>query len=76
MLSELRHIKDIESSFTSFELSEIGSKERRKGGVRLDVLVSSGSPERETMMDDKSRQSKYGTSEKMRIGVSIWGSFQ
>jgi hypothetical protein len=58
MLAELGHDKDIQSSFSRFELSEIGSKERGKDGVCLDVLVSSGSPERKTMMDEKSRQSK------------------
>jgi hypothetical protein len=58
MLAKLGHDKDIQGSFSRFELSEIGSKERGKGGVCLDVLVSSGSPERKAMMDEESRQSK------------------
>jgi len=58
MLMELGHDKDIQGSFSRFKLSEIGSKERGKGGVCLDVLVPSGSPECKAMMDEKSCQSK------------------
>lgn len=63
MLAELGHDKDIQGSFSRFELSEIGSKKCGKGGVCLDVLVSSGSPEGKTMMDEKSRQSEYSAPE-------------